>query len=412
MGRNTFEKDRQFLKFCAYGFLKNLRFFDAFLLLFFLENGISYSQIGILYALREITIHLFEIPSGIVADTYGRKNSLLAALLSYILSFIVFFISTDFYLLLSAILLYGIGDAFRSGTHKGMIMDYLKLKGWSDHKIEYYGNTRSWSQRGSAVSALFAGVLVLYSGSYRIIYLFSIIPYLLNLINIFTYPDALNYSLRGKKEQASLSIKAVFQNFWLSIKSPTVFRVVNLAALHTAYLKAIKDYIQPVMVQVALLFPLMVSLGDKQKSGLIIGIIYFFIFLFTSVASKWSHKLVKSGLQNIPSRTLLFGLVSGALCGILYQQGLWIPSLVVFISIYLIENIRKPILTGILTEHVPNDILTSVLSAQSSYSTLITANLAILIGVLSDLFGIGYALSIISVLLILLFLCIQKSKNH
>ena len=71
----TFSKDKQFNKFCAYGFLKNLRFFDAFLLLFFLENGISFSQIGILYAVREITINVLEIPSGIVADTYGRKNS-------------------------------------------------------------------------------------------------------------------------------------------------------------------------------------------------------------------------------------------------------------------------------------------------------------------------------------------------
>jgi MFS family permease len=402
----TFEKDRQFFKFCAYGFLKNLRFFDAFLLLFFLENGISYSQIGILYAVREITINVLEIPSGIVADTYGRKNSLLAAFLAYILSFIVFYYSIDFYLLLAAILLYGIGDAFRSGTHKGMIMDYLKLKGWGAHKVEYYGNTRSWSQRGSAVSALFAGLLVLYSGSYRYIYLFSIVPYLLNFINIFTYPDALNYSLRGKKAQASLTIRAVFKNFWVAIKNRTVFQVVNLTALHTAYLKAIKDYIQPVMLQVALLFPVLMTLDDKRKSGLFIGIIYFFIFLLTSAASKWSFKVIKSGIQNIPSRTLLLGLAAGALCGLLYQQEIWVLSLVAFIGIYVIENIRKPILTGLLADRVPNDILTSVLSAQSSYSTLITASLAVLIGVFSDQFGVGIALISISGFLILFFLAI------
>ena len=81
-----FKKDTQYFKFCSYGFLKNLRFFDAFLLLFFLENGISYTQIGIIYATREIIINIFEIPSGIIADTYGRKNSLIAAFLAYIIS--------------------------------------------------------------------------------------------------------------------------------------------------------------------------------------------------------------------------------------------------------------------------------------------------------------------------------------
>lgn len=66
---SSYTRNKQYVKFCAYGFLKNLRFFDAFLLLFFLENGTSYSQIGILYAAREIVINVFEIPSGIIAPS-------------------------------------------------------------------------------------------------------------------------------------------------------------------------------------------------------------------------------------------------------------------------------------------------------------------------------------------------------
>ena len=45
-------RNRQFRKFQAYGFLKNLRFFDPFLMLFFLEKGLSYLEIGTLYAIR------------------------------------------------------------------------------------------------------------------------------------------------------------------------------------------------------------------------------------------------------------------------------------------------------------------------------------------------------------------------
>ncbi len=119
----VFQKNRQYIQFCLYGFLKNLRFYDAFLLLFFLENGLSFSQIGVLYAAREIIINITEIPSGIIADVYGRKKSLVAAFGIYILSFIVFYFSTNFYFLLVAMLLTGAADAFRSGTHKGMIMD-------------------------------------------------------------------------------------------------------------------------------------------------------------------------------------------------------------------------------------------------------------------------------------------------
>ena len=66
--------DRQYIKFCAYGFLRNLRFFDAFFLLFLLSKGISFTEIGILYATREIVINVFEIPSGIFAFPRGAKR--------------------------------------------------------------------------------------------------------------------------------------------------------------------------------------------------------------------------------------------------------------------------------------------------------------------------------------------------
>ena len=407
----TYTKDKQFIKFCAYGFLKNLRFYDAFLLLFFLENGLSYSEIGFLYATREMTIIIMEIPSGIIADTYGRKYALIAGFLAYIVSFVTFYFSTDFYLLMVAIFLFGIGDAFRSGTHKGMIMDYLRLNGWEKHKIDYYGNTRSWSQKGSAVSALFAGFLVLYSGSYRFIYLFSIVPYLINFINIATYPNEINHSIKKKKKQRFSSFIEVFKNFVKVIRQPKVFPIMNSAALHSAFLKSIKDYIQPIMVSIAVLIPIMNDLDIKRKSGLIVGITYFFIFLMTSYASKNAQKVKEIKVNNIQKVTLITGLTTGIICGVLVWFELWIISLLVFIVIYLIENARKPIMTGILSDNVPNEILTSVISAQSFYGTFITSAIAILLGFFADYFGIGIALSAVSLILILFTIGIGKIKK-
>ena len=169
-----FVKNRQYYKFSLYGFLKNLRFFDAFFILFLVAKGLPYTQIGILYAVREIVINVLEVPSGFVADAYGRKNALLGSFLAYIASFAIFYFSGGFNLFLLAFVFYGIGDAFRTGTHKAMIMDYLKINHWEDQKFDYYGHTRSWSQIGSAVSSLIAGLLVFYTGNYTNIFLYSI----------------------------------------------------------------------------------------------------------------------------------------------------------------------------------------------------------------------------------------------
>ncbi len=401
-------KNLQYYKFSAYGFLKNLRFYDAFLLLFFLENGLSYAQIGVLYAAREIMTNISEIPSGIIADTYGRKKTLVGAFSFYILSFLTFYVSTNFQLLFMAILLMGIGDAFRSGTHKGMIMDYLKLNDWSQFKIDYYGNTRAWSQRGSAISALFAGILVLYSGSYRIVYLIVLIPYVLNFFNILSYPNELNHSQKARTKYQSRSIIGVFKNFLKAIKSRKVFYVINSSALHSAYLKSIKDYIQPIMVQIAIMLPVMASLDLKRKSGLVIGIIYFIIFILSSEASKRAYQVSNLGFKNISRLTLLTGLLAGVVAGMLFNFEFWVITLIAFIVIYLIENLRKPILTGLLAESVPNEVLTSVISAQNSYATIATSIIAIIFGFFADQFGIGISLLIVSSTLVIYTLIIEN----
>ena len=408
---NPFEKNKQYVKFCLYGFLKNLRFYDAFLLIFLLDNGVSFSQVGILYAAREVMINIAEIPSGIIADIYGRKNSLIAAFLLYILSFIAFYYSNDFTILLIAMLLIGIGDAFRSGTHKGMIMDYLKLRNWEDHKIAYYGHTRSWSQKGSAVSALLAGLMVFFSGSYRIIYLVSIIPYVLNLINIYSYPDELNHSIK-RKSRDRVALKELLKTVYQTLKKQQVLVIINSTALHSAFLKSIKDYIQPLMVNVAIILPVVVAIDSKSKSGLTIGICYFIIFLLTSYASQMAGKVSALRIKGIQKKTLLFGLLAGLLCGLLYHYEYWIVSLLVFVIIYIIENLRKPILTGFLVDNVPNEILTSVISTQSFYQTLTTAVLSISLGILADSFGIGIAFIFVSVSLVVLTGLLGRRKTN
>jgi MFS family permease len=403
-------KNKQYFKFCAYGFLKNLRFFDAFLLLFFLESGITYTQIGILYAVREIIINISEIPSGFIADLYGRKNSLIAAFVFYIISFLIFYLFDSFYLFALANAFYGIGDAFRSGTHKGIIMDYLALNNWSDQKANYYGHTRSWSQKGSALSALIAGLLVLYTGSYRTVFLFSVVPYFINFLNIYSYPNNLNFSLKKHTRSEKSSWSFIFKSFLNTLKNPKVLQIINSSALHSAYLKAIKDYIQPIMVQVALLIPILSFTNTKNKTGVVIGVLYFLIYLATSYASKQSFKISKSVNLNIPKKTLLLGLISGAVCGLLFHFEFWVISLLFFTLIYILENIRKPLLTGEIADHVAPEILTSVISAQSFFSTISTSIIAISIGIFADSFDIGISFIIISTMLLILTTLLNALK--
>jgi MFS family permease len=188
----SYRKDIQYIRFCAYGFLKNLRFFEPFLYLFFLEKGLSYFQIGLLITIRELVQNFLEIPTGIMADGLGRRRTMISAFCLYIVAFIIFYLATQFWLFSIAMILFAMGDAFRTGTHKAMIFEYLRLNGWQKHKVDYYGHTRSWSQTGSAISSLLAASIVFWSGNFSSIFLFSTIPYLLDLLLMLAYPKELD----------------------------------------------------------------------------------------------------------------------------------------------------------------------------------------------------------------------------
>jgi MFS family permease len=399
---NNLVRNRQYYKFSLYGFLKNLRFFEAFFILFLVEKGMSYTQIGILYAVREISTNVLEIPSGIVADTYGRKKSLMGSLVAYIVSFVVFYLSGNFWLFFLAFVLYGTGDAFRTGTHKGMIMDYLRLNGWEEQKITYYGHTRSWSQKGSALSSLIAGVIVFYSGSYQHIFLYSIVPYLLNFFLIFSYPSEINRSEHRESAEGRRQFMFMVKSLIQIIRKPNVLGIVNTTALHSAYLQAIKDYIQPVMASVALLIPVWIHTDTEKRNGVIIGVLYFFIYLASSYASKLSARVATKNKTHIAHFTLLAGFLFGLISGLFYMITWQLMALIAFIGIYLVENIRKPFLTGFIADHVPYENLVSVISAQSLLKTLITAVIAFVAGFIADRFGIGTAIMVVSLLLLLL----------
>jgi len=402
----TFGKDLQYFKFCAYGFFKNLRFFEPFLLLFFLEKGLSFLEIGTLYAIQEITINIFEIPTGVLADSLGRRRSMISAFVFYIISFVIFYFSASYYMFVVAILFYAYGDAFRTGTHKAMIFEYLKIKGWQDQKVHYYGHTRSWSQMGSAVSALLAGAIVLYTKNYSAVFLFSVIPYVLDLILMSTYPAALDGQRRQlHKGEIIANFRSTIADFIQSFRSIGILKAILSQAVYTGYYKAAKDYVQPLIKTLALSMPFFVYLETKQRSAIMVGLVFSVIYLLTSFTARYAGRFAArfSELGRPLNVTMLLGLITGAASGLLFHYHFYMVAVVLYAGIYLVENLRKPIGISIIADRLEKDVLATALSAESQAETLFAAMLAPLLGFFADLWGVGMALFTVSLMLIVIF---------
>ncbi len=402
---NKIIRDKQYYKFCAYGFFKNLRFFDIFFLLFLKESGLSYTSIGILYSIRQIVINILEVPSGLLADSLGKKRALLFAFVSYVFSFVIFYASQHFFWLTVAMFFYGTGEAFRSGTHKAIILTHLKANGLLGLKSRYYGSTRSWSQLGSALVALLSAGFVFWGTDYRTLFIFTLLPYLIDLILISSYPADHPINVHYTPAFVWDAFIQTLRNFVQLFRLPQTVRALFSAAVYIAFFKMVKDYLQPLLKTAALQLPVMMALSGHKRSALLFGLVYFALFLGTSFVSKNAWRMEKGPQQaGTPVNFLyLLGMGSVALSGLALYFNRPLVAVGLFIFLYLVQNARRPLMLSVLSEHIDSTIMTSGLSAESQLETILVAIFAPVLGLMVDHFGLSGGLFLIGTGFILLF---------
>lgn len=417
---SEFKRDLQYWKFSAYGFVKNLQFFDPFMVLFFREMGMSFLQIGVLYSVREVVINLTEIPTGIVADSFGRRSAMVAAFGSYIVSFLLFYLFPSYGVYFIAMTAFALGESFRSGTHKAMIMEYLTRQGIADQKISYYGHTRGWAQKGSALSALIAGALVFFSGSYRSVFLWSIIPYAAGMVLIISYPRELDFSCEKDEECGDTAVKRglteakkTITGFIELFTSGGVRRALVNSSLFEAGFKTVKDYVQPVLRSLALTLPVAGMLSENQRIAVISALVYFCLYLLTSAASSRSGRffdLFSTRRQGL-NLTYLAGVAAVGFIGAGILSGLQWLAVLLFVVYYLLENLRRPATLEFLSDRIKGAVMATGLSGESQLKTLMVALLAPAFGWAADSLGLGWALILLALLPLLAYPVLRFRKQ-
>ncbi|MBS1249019.1 MAG: hypothetical protein MAG431_00592 [Chloroflexi bacterium] len=399
-------KDRMFYRFSLYGFLKNLRFFGPFILLIFTDNGLSYFQIGLLYSIRDLATNIMEIPAGVYADAFGRRRSMVMSFIGYIAAFIIFYAFGDFYIYALAMIFFAAGEALRSGTHKALILEYLKINDMKDLKVAYYGQTRAASQIGSAVNSLIAAGLVFYSGGYEYMFIASTIPYALDLLNLATYPEELDGELKQVGERAVWEqVKVTLEAFVGIFKDRQAMRAILNSSSFSAVFKTTKDYLQPILALLALSLPIFTSLADTEREAVIIGVVYFGVYLLTSYASRRAGDFSDrfAGISQAVNVTFLMGAGFLLLTGLTTWLNVALVSVILFLGFYLLYNLRKPINVGVISDQISHEVMASGLSVESQFTTLLVAILSPLMGVLADTLGVGAALAILGGGMVLFF---------
>lgn len=107
----------------------NMDFTRGIFILFFLSQGFSHTQIGVFQSVLFGSILIFEVPSGVFADRYRRKWSVLIGLATVMIAFFGVLFTKSFYLVAGLFALKGLGMAFSSGANTALLYDFLKAQG-------------------------------------------------------------------------------------------------------------------------------------------------------------------------------------------------------------------------------------------------------------------------------------------
>ena len=407
------KQNNQIKKFCLYGFLKNLRFFEPYLYIYLLQViGLNLFQIGTLFSIREAITYIFEVPSGILADQYGKKIELVICFIFYILSFFFFYIGGNYFIIVIAMFFFGLGEAFRSGTHKAMIYSYLEEKGWFKYKTFVYGRTRSFSLIGSSISAFAAIFIIIRLPEMKTIFLFSIIPYVLDFLLILSYPNSLN-----ERVESTLNLKKFFIFSVRKVKeifsNQDLKKVILSSSLFDGIFKILKDYIQPILQDIILVSGIyaVAAMDADTRLKIILGIIYGVIYIFSSMVSRNVYRLnlkIKSNrLMDISFDifSILFLILFFAI-----RLEMIVLVILLYFVFYLLKDGRRPLVVDVFGDTMRKTERVTVLSVESQTRSLFMIILAPVFGYIADGFGIATLFFVIGFSLLILnrFLRVEK----
>ncbi|UYZ39022.1 MFS transporter (plasmid) [Clostridium beijerinckii] len=221
-------------------------FFGSIMTLFYLKySKVSFSEYLTIESILAVSIALFEIPSGWIADRFGRKNMFLLAIVGGIICNTILIYQSSYIVLIINNIILGFFTAMSSGTDESLYYDYFSLKNQIKEFKQTYSKTQSISFIATMIATFSIGFLFDYSMISPLI-IDNAIMFSMLLMGLFALPNErcisnLKTNINSKlKELCSFSL----------IKNAMPFFIITaliFSSLRTAY-----SLYQPIILDIGI----------------------------------------------------------------------------------------------------------------------------------------------------------------
>jgi predicted MFS family arabinose efflux permease len=145
--------------FNVYRFLSTSYLFMPVLVLFFQARGLDFTQIALLNSVYALTALVCEIPTGALADRFGRRFAMVAGSIMMAVGSVVDWRGHDFWTFALGEGLLALGMTLTSGADSAYLFDLLRAAG-REHEYRRREGTATATKLSGAALALVAGGLL------------------------------------------------------------------------------------------------------------------------------------------------------------------------------------------------------------------------------------------------------------
>lgn len=341
------------------------------------EGGFSLTQVTGAEGLFLVGVLLLEVPTGAVADKWGRSRSLGLGALFLGVSVLIFAFTTTFTVLLTSFMLWSVASTLMSGADNALLFDTLKAAGQqgSYERVAGRGHALNWMGVGVAT---FLGGPVAALTDIRFTILFGAGTCLLTALVAFLMWEPAHE--RGPEEEDAPPeryVRSIATAFGEVGRNREVRNVILLTGTAFACMEGLMYLVQPYLVnrgiEVGVLFSML------QVPTFLIGI---------------GGGLLASRVQGQARKLMILlpAIAAGAYLSLALAPGL--TGYAAFPLMYGLASLLMPLATGHINRQVDSKRRATVLSIHAMAGSLMLAGLAPALGFATDEWGLATAFAV------------------
>lgn len=315
--------------------------------LFWEDRGMTIQMVVYTEIIFAFTIVLFEVPSGIMADKWGRKHMLVLSALLGCCEFLILVFATEFWHFALVVFLAAIGHSASSGAEDALLYDSLLAEGKEKHFEKIIGRLNALDTISIIIAALCGSFLASHFG-YELNYWISLGAMVVSLGATFLLAEPVRNSIEDDEE--SLPFKSYITSSVRFFKSNPGLCLVLLSGMVTgAAINFIDEFWQIYLER------------------LNIPVIYFGLFSAAVFLLRLPGNVLAYKLKNVFSyRALLLGITAALTAGFIYMSVIKdFSGLAALIVICLAAGIIEPLAAGYLHHQIDSSMRATMGSFQS-----------------------------------------------